>query len=273
VPEAPADSVPAPQGVPRDKSRSVRDGEQWFREHYDDAAQQVIDFLAGDGVVLDGKDVADLGCGDGIIDLGVSHKANPSSLIGFDLLPVDTGRLVRLAQAMGVRSDLPGALRFQQSGPTSIPAPDDSFDVMFTWSTFEHVIRPVEMATEIARVLRPDGYLMLQLWPFYDSEHGSHLWEWFPEGFVQHGSMVQAVEAEVRAEPHPEPAWVEERLEEFRTLNRITLDELQNALMAGGLRILRLELITHTIHIPRWAAHIPLSRIGVAGVKLLALHA
>lgn len=268
-----AGTAPAPASVPDEKRRAWRDAEHWFKEHYDDAAQQVVDFLGGDGISLEGKQVADVGCGDGIIDLGVAHKAAPAMLTGFDLLPTDTDRLRRLAASMGAGEELPANLRFAQSAPTGLPAADDSFDVIFSWSTFEHVLRPVEMAREIRRVLKPDGVVMIQLWPFYHSEHGSHLWEWYPEGFVHLRELPDAIEAAVRGEPHPEPDWIDDRLEEFRTLNRITVDELQLALHSGGLRVAKLELLTHAIHIPPELAYVPLTRLGIAGVKMLAVPA
>lgn len=252
------------------KARAWRDRPQWFHEHYDDAASQVIDFFGGDGVSLTGKRVADVGCGDGIIDLGLVHKADPAELVGYDLRPTDTDRLLRLARTMGVADELPPQLRFEASNPDRIPADDDSFDIVVSWSTFEHILEPVAMAAEIRRILRPGGLVFVQLWPFYHSEHGSHLWEWYPEGFAHLLRLPDAVEAEVRSRHDADPDWLDERLEEFRTLNRITVDELQVALMAGGLRVSKLELITGGLHIPPALAHLPLTRVGISGVKIIA---
>src|SRR5690242_3329470 len=51
-------------------SPAVSDPErQWFFDHYTDAADQIIHFLGGDGLTLEGRTVADIGAGDGIIDL------------------------------------------------------------------------------------------------------------------------------------------------------------------------------------------------------------
>lgn len=89
----------------------------WFWDHYDGAAAQIVDFFAGDGISLAGKQVADIGCRD--------------------------------------------------------------YDVVVTWSALEHVAEPVSMLREIRRILRPGGVLFLQLWPFYYSDRGSHLWPRF----------------------------------------------------------------------------------------------
>ena len=250
--------------------REGRESSEWFNEHFLDAAGQVIEFLAGDGVELRGKQVADIGSGDGIIDLGVVQQAEPARLIGFDILEVDSEHLLEFARSAQVATELPSALEFRRSEPTQLPADDDSFDVAFSWSTFEHVAEPIALLREIHRVLRPDGVLMIQIWPLYHSEHGSHLWQYFPEGFVQLMRENEEIQAIVRAEPGQDPEWAERLLDEFRSCNRITLDGLQSALEVAGFRVGKLELLTEAIHIPSILAAYPLSLVGVSGVKLLA---
>jgi len=49
----------------------------WFEDHFSSAASQILDFLGADGISLQGKRVADVGCGDGIIDLGLVELAAP----------------------------------------------------------------------------------------------------------------------------------------------------------------------------------------------------
>src|SRR5205807_894976 len=119
---------------------------------------------------------------DGILCLGVAHKGRPSRLVGFDVNPTDVHHLGRRAQEEGVPPTADG-LEFQGCEPDRLPAPDNSFDIATTWSAFEHIADPQAVLREIRRILRPSGVLFLQLWPFYYSERGSHLWDWFPEGF------------------------------------------------------------------------------------------
>jgi hypothetical protein len=59
--------------------------------------------------------------------------------------------------------------------------------------------------------------------------------------------------------------------DEFRSLNRITLDGLQRVLLAAHLRIARIELTAETAHIPPALAHLPITDLTVSGVKLLAV--
>ena len=123
-----------------DHSESERSPETlWFWQHYDETADHIRDFLASDGKSLEGKDVADIGCGDGITDLGLVHKTSPVRLVGFDVNQTNTDVLSRRAQQEGVGATLPPQLDFVQSGETSLPAGDASFDYVITWSAFEHI--------------------------------------------------------------------------------------------------------------------------------------
>jgi SAM-dependent methyltransferase len=250
--------------------RGGRTSPEWVREHYHQAAQEVVDFFAAAGADLAGKDVADVGAGDGLIDLGVVHKAAPARLVGFDIVPTDTGALLELARRDGIAEALPDTLEFRASEPSWLPADDGSFDFVFSWSTFEHVAEPLALLREIRRVLRPGGILMIQVWPFFHSRHGSHLWQYFAEGFVQLLHDGEEIEARVRRDPGPDPEWAERLLAEYRSCNEITLDGLQGALQAARFTVRRLEVLSHTVAIPEGLEHYPLSMLGVAGAKLLA---
>jgi SAM-dependent methyltransferase len=249
--------------------RIEHDPVEWFREHFDDAAGTVVSFLGGDGIDLAGKQVADIGCGDGVIDLGVALKGSPERLVGYDIRPTDTKALVRAAQAAGVATELPACLSFETSGPEYIPAPDDTFDVVYTWSAFEHVSNPVALLRDIRRVLKEDGCLFLQLWPFYHSEHGGHLWIQYEDPFPHLTRDDATILDEVRGERATDPS--RSAGDEYRSLNRLTLDELQRALLATGLLVTKLHLLTATVHIPPRLAHVPLTQLGVGGVELLAV--
>jgi SAM-dependent methyltransferase len=222
----------------------------WFDDHYYGAPKQIVDFLAGDDLALTGKRVADLGTGDGIIALGLHDLARPASLVGFDLTPVDEAALVDAARAHGVATELPPGLRFEQSSTDRIPAPDGAFDVVVSWSAFEHISDLEGMAREVRRVLAPDGVVMIQLYPFYLSEHGDHGWH---RPSFEH--LVTGVDET------PDDAY----------LNRTTLDELHRALLAGGLRIGKVELIHHAFHLPAELVDRRLSDLAIGGVKLLAV--
>ncbi len=244
------------------------DGTVWFRSHFEQAAGEVIDFLGGDGISLEGKRVADVGCGDGITDLGLAVRAKPASLVGFDVVPTDTAALSEQAAACDVQ-ELPDNLSFVTCGETGLPAPDGSFDYVLSWSAFEHILDPVPVLRDIRRILTDEGVLFIQLWPFYDSAHGTHLVDWFPEGFAQFHYDDDEILRRMRATGNQDA--VAGMYEAYRTLNRITADGLHAALRKAGFRVVKLELQADGAHIPHEAADIPPSRIGISGIKLLAV--
>jgi ubiquinone/menaquinone biosynthesis C-methylase UbiE len=244
---------------------------KWFIEHYDDAAGQVVDFLQEADMPLAGRSVADVGCGDGIIDLGIAHKGRPARLVGFDICPTDVEELRKRAHRHGVADELPAELSFVTSSEIELPARNQSFDAVISWSAFEHVRRPAQVLAEIRRILRPTGVFFLQLWPFYYSERGSHLWDWFGDGFHHLTQSEVEIAAEMRRSARHSEQFTEYMLHEFRELNRITLDGLQAALLEAGLEVRRVELMSHLVNVPKGLAHVPLSQLAIAGVKLLAV--
>lgn len=55
--------------------------------------EQIQEFLLGDEIHLEGKNVLDIGCGDGLIDAGIAHFLKPGELIGVDIRAVDLAAL------------------------------------------------------------------------------------------------------------------------------------------------------------------------------------
>jgi ubiquinone/menaquinone biosynthesis C-methylase UbiE len=241
---------------------------QWFWQHYDEAAGQVVEGFGSEGLALAGKVIADIGCGDGFIDLGVLHKANPARLVGFDVNKTNVEYLLRRAGEEGVLGD--DRLDFVQSEPTRIPAEDGAFDFAFSWSAFEHIARPVEVLSEIRRILRPGGALFLQLWPFYFSARGSHLWEWFPD---EHHHLQRAeceVVSDLNESDRKDREWTGVMSGEFQRLNRITVDELQRSILAAGFVVRRVELLTGATRLSPELGRYSWIDLTIGGVKLVA---
>ena len=218
-----------------------------------------------------GKSVADIGSGDGIIDLALMLRGRPRELVGYDVNLTPADHLLDVARRFGGVRELPAGLSFRRSDPERIDAPDASYDVVVTWSVFEHARDPLGLLREMRRIVRDDGELFLQLWPFYHSHRGSHLWDWFPEPFHHLNQTDEEIEAGVRAgDLHP-GEWAEYMLSEYRTLNKVTVDELGDAVRAAGFSVRELELISHRSDVPAGLDEFPLSVLGVGGVKLRAV--
>jgi ubiquinone/menaquinone biosynthesis C-methylase UbiE len=167
--------------------------------------------------------------------------------------------------------ELPTALEFVESDKAHVPADDGTFDWVLTWSAFEHISDPLSVAKEMRRILRPDGLLFLQLYPFFHSAWGSHLEDWYPEPFVQHRVARADVHDHLRRNPLERgAAWSEYMIDAYDTLNEITLDDLQAALTTAGFEICKAELYTAAVHLPKESQQVALSSLLINGVKLLA---
>jgi SAM-dependent methyltransferase len=232
--------------------------------------RQIVRFANGAGVKLTGAEIADVGCGDGIMALGVTQHVKPRKLVGFDVVPTNCAVLVDRARQQRVATSLPHSLEFRHSEPERLPAADASFDFAYSWSAFEHIAAPLEMLQEIRRILRPTGAFFLQLWPFYFSPQGSHLEDWFPDGFQHLLERPELLIERARASSRHPPEWTEIMVREYERLNRITLADLQEAVLSAGFEPLVLELLPDLAQLSPGLNGYPWADLGIGGIKLLA---
>jgi ubiquinone/menaquinone biosynthesis C-methylase UbiE len=245
---------------------------KWFWEHYTEAVDEIVGFCGPRGIDLAGKEVADVGSGDGIMATGLCNRTSPARFAGYDIVPTDRELLLARCRGYGV-GELPPQLEFHHSTVDTIPAPDHAFDFVYSWSAFEHISKPAEMLAEIRRILRPDGWFFLQLWPFYYSPNGSHLWDWFPEPHHHLGRDPDEIVTEMRAMGQHEAGWTEYMVREFQQLNRITLGELQRDITQSGLVVTSFEFITGPCDMTPEMAVYGWADLAIGGIKLLARHA
>ncbi|HEX4308049.1 MAG TPA: methyltransferase domain-containing protein [Solirubrobacterales bacterium] len=102
--------------------------------------------------VVAGKEVLDASCGIGY-GLEILSRARASAVTGVDVsaeaIAAATERFGEYAAAL-VEADL-----------RELPFEDDSFDVVVSFETIEHVEEPEKALAELCRVLRPDGVLVI----------------------------------------------------------------------------------------------------------------
>jgi SAM-dependent methyltransferase len=243
----------------------------WWEDHFAGAVDQAVEFLGGDGIPVAGAKVLDLGCGDGIISLGLLRRGGAAQVTGIDLVDVDLPFLQRMAAEHGeppLREDEP--LRFLRSEPDMVPLPDGSVDLVTAWSVFEHVREPAALLADIKRVLRPGGVLFIQVWPLYHSEHGSHLWPWFDKPFQHHVLDDAAMRAHLEGRTG-DAQLAEAMFDLYKSCNGATVDDLQAALVDAGLYLAKVELQSDAFHVPPELQRVPVSKLGISGVKLLAV--
>lgn len=243
----------------------------WWESHYIGAVDSMSEFLAGDGIEIKGMDVLDVGCGDGIISLGIAERLEANQVLGVDLAPVDLDFLSNISTINGLTAiPSPEKLTFKASEPDLLPAEDDSVDLVTSWSVFEHVFTPKELLVDIHRVLRPGGFMFLQLWPFWYSEHGSHLWPWFDQPF-QHLLQTPDQIQEHLTQRIDDPVLAKAMFDLYQSCSQTTIDELQQAILDAGFHIAKVELETSAFHVPAELQRISLAHLGISGIKLLAV--
>lgn len=187
--------VDAARGAGLDHARFTLDGDpdpstlswrrghaDWFFRHFDHAAPTTGSYLLKDSELLRGR-ILDVGCGDGITDLGMFLRYQPQRLVGIDPFG-GYRRLAEVAAKEHISLDpWPEGLEFYDADANHLPFADDSFDVVVSWGSVEHIAGGyLQALREIKRVLRPDGLMFIHPGLFY-SNAGSHLGEFSDESF------------------------------------------------------------------------------------------
>jgi SAM-dependent methyltransferase len=173
-----------PGTMPVDDLAWTRGHEDWFFRHFDHAALVVTDYLLQQNPMLRGR-ILDVGCGDGIIDLGIFLRMQPELLVGID--PFKGYERLPDALAMnGLPPDLldDPRLQFRPEDANDLPFEDDHFDVVVSWGSLEHIAGGHAQALrEIRRVLKRDGLLFAHPGLYYGAL-GNHLGEFFDDPFI-----------------------------------------------------------------------------------------
>jgi SAM-dependent methyltransferase len=235
-------------------SLSWRKGhEDWFFRHFDHAATTVISYLLGDHPLLRGR-ILDVGCGDGITDLSIALRTRCEELVGVDPFS-GFERLPSIVAANHLPADLVRAanIRFMAEDGNFLPFPDDSFDVLLSWGSIEHMAGGhLQALREMKRVLRPDGLLMMHPGLYY-SNVGHHLGEFSNEPFFHLKKSREEIRRMVLETPprymdrSGEFATNEQYFQWFTELNPITVTSIERELRALDFRPWRVALRTEPL--------------------------
>jgi tocopherol O-methyltransferase len=103
--------------------------------------------------------ILDVGCGIGGASLYLAEKFG-ARVTGITLSPIQANRAQERAKALGLatKSD------FQVANALKMPFPDNSFDLVWSLESGEHMPDKVKFLQECYRVLKPGGKLMLATW-------------------------------------------------------------------------------------------------------------
>ena len=220
----------------------------WFFLHFDHAARVVKELMFNNSDVLKGK-ILDVGCGDGVTDLGLFLRMQPEQLVGIDPFGGFTD-----IEEVCKRNHIPENLirhqnlTFTRDSANQIPFEDDSFDVVLSWGSLEHIAGGHQKAlSEIVRVLKKGGILFAHPGLFY-GEVGNHLGEFFDDPFIHLKIPEEELKARLmNAKPDymerlgktypPEDYW-----RWYQELNPITVDSMEKELRDLGFKPWRVAL-------------------------------
>lgn len=153
--------------------------DNWFHRHFSHAAQVIGELCLANSEKLHGR-ILDIGAGEGITDLSIVLRYQPQELVAMDIVDY-IKELPRVSQENGLPLEqLPENFTFLQQSCESVPYPDESFDVVISWGSVEHIAGGYRKALdEVYRVLKPGGLFFVAPGLYY-SAMGHHLGEFSP---------------------------------------------------------------------------------------------
>ena len=103
--------------------------------------------------------ILDVGCGIGGSSLYLAEKFGASAE-GITLSPVQANRATQRAEAAGLSQ----RVGFQVADALAIPFPDESFDLVWSMESGEHMPNKQKFLQECYRVLKPGGKFLMATW-------------------------------------------------------------------------------------------------------------
>lgn len=228
--------------------RAIEIADEGFRSRFEGLPRIIASWVEG-VIDLSAANVLDFGCGEGVTALGMILKNRVRTLWAVDIMPdVDNCR-ARAREHLGLES-LPDNLHLQRIEPGADFAHGEQFDLIYSWSVFEHVEQSLlaGVLAQLRSKLRPGGHLFIQIAPLYYSADGSHLFHRIPEPWGhlsnQHSAYYAKLCNACDSKDEVAALW-----SCYEWLNRITAPQLKRALTHAGFDVIR-EYYTVSEHTP-----------------------
>jgi len=199
----------------------------------------IISDWTGEFGGLAGKDILDFGCGEATTALGIALQHNPKRVVGVEIQD-EYQRCTGLAKEQIGLDALPENLDLIRVTPGELHNTTDRFDVIYSWSVFEHIPHPMipGILKMLLGALKPHGVLFIQVAPLYYSAEGSHMTAWVKEPWChllhQHDIFYEKLEQHTKDREEAKSLW-----NTYRTLNRVTAQQLASFVTAAGFETLR----------------------------------
>jgi len=195
------------------------------------------------------KKVLDFGCGDGCFVLGMANKVPNADILGVDLLPhIELGQNYALSNKINNAS-------FYKGHSKNLPS--DTYDVIISHDSFEHFEYPDYILSEMHRLLKKNGLLLIKFGPTWMGPYGRHMSgtirkdrPWchllFPESTIMRVHSVYHNKKELHTE--------------YRNLegglNRMTIKKFENLIRQSEFSLKTLKV--HPLYNQKWLTAMPI---------------
>ena len=195
--------------------------------------------------------VLDFGCGEGTTALALALEHPQARIHGMDVEDYFY-QLASMARTQLHIRGLPSNLSFFEAKTGEIPHEEESLDLIYSWSVFEHLDERLmaDVLQRLLSVLKKGGLLFVNVRPLYFSPKGAHLHNFTRVDWLHllrgHVALKEEIYTPSEMTIPPEPKHEHRSFEEYRnlvwevykSLNRITADELHQYILDSGFELL-----------------------------------
>ncbi|MDB5363134.1 MAG: hypothetical protein JWO51_4431 [Rhodospirillales bacterium] len=248
--------------------------DEWIHSHYYTVVDDAAHFC---GDIIRGKSILNVGCGEMLTDFGLL-RLDPHSITGIDISPKPPGHLEQVrAKLAGNGIQVPPShadkLSFVCYDGENFPFADGHFELIFSWSAFEHVANVPRVLAEISRVLKPGGHAFVQVYPWFHCLHGSHLTDWIAEPYFQLRRPVEWVRTELERQAALRPAEADfilgHMFPEYRSLNKKSARQFYAEARNAGFQVIKAKLITYEQDLSAAPADTDFADLMIFGTMML----
>lgn len=195
--------------------------------------------------------VLDFGCGEGTTALALALEHPQAQIHGMDV-EAYFHQLAGMAQAQLRIRDLPDNLSFFEAEPGEFPYDEESLDLIYSWSVFEHLDERLmaDILQRLLVILKSGGLFFVNVRPLYFSPKGAHLHNFTSVDWLHllrgHMALKEEIYTPSEMTLPPEPKHDHRTFEEYRdlvwevyeNLNKITANELRRFILNSGFELL-----------------------------------
>ncbi len=189
--------------------------------------------------LVEGRAILDFGCDIGGRSVAWAEHLGAARLLGFDTSPDGIAAASSLAQTRGIPDS-----DFRVGVGEAVPFDNESVDVVLSNDVFEHVRNVAQCLQECARVLRPEGVVVLSFPPAYhplESHLGHVTHPYLPLHLLFSARAIRAAHKDAVARRGLAVQPASQDWEWLPTLNGITVRAFRKIVTEQGWEIVKWE--------------------------------